>query len=401
MNLLKISWANIKSKPLNASLSLLLLAFGIGLISLLMLIQGQLTSKFEKNINDIDMVLGAKGSPLQLILSAVYQVDAPTGNISYKDAQRIMKNPLIDDAIPLAYGDNYKKYRIVGTNEKYPNHYKAKLAEGSLWKKSFEVTIGSKVAKESGLKIGGKFYSSHGLDQEGEAHEDHSFHVVGIFEPSGTVIDQLILTRISSIWEVHNHDEHNHDHKDNEIHEEKDKEITAVLLKKRSPMALVMLPNQLRETNMQLALTAIEVNRLTANFGIGMKALSIIGIIVVIISFISVFISLYNSLKERKYELALIRTIGGSRISLFTLILYEGLIIALVGFLLGILFSRIGLLVLSYYMEDSFQYSLTDLGWTSGETALLVITLSVGVLASFLPAYQAIKIDISKTLTNG
>lgn len=399
MNLFKISWANIRNKTLNTALSLLLLAFGIGLISLLFLIQGQLNSKFKKNIEDIDMVLGAKGSPLQLILSAVYQVDAPTGNISYSAAQHIMKNQLIEDAIPLAYGDNYKKFRIVGTNEKYPNHYQAKLKEGRLWKKSFEATIGSKVAKDSGLKIGDEFYSSHGLDEEGEAHKKHAFHVVGIFEPSGTVIDQLVLTNISSIWEVHQHEDHE-THEDHHELMDQEKEITAVLLTKKSPMAMIMLPKQLKNTNMQLALTAIEVNRLTANFGIGIKALTIIGIIVIFISFISIFISLYNSLKERKYELALMRTIGASRFSLFSLILLEGLTIALTGFLLGVIFSRLGLLILSFFMEDNFQYSFNDLGWTTQETILLLTTIIIGILASFLPAFQAIKIDISKTLSD-
>lgn len=399
MNLLKISWANIKNKPLNTTLSLVLLAFGIGLISLLMLVQGQLTDKFEKNIKDIDMVLGAKGSPLQLILSAVYQVDAPTGNISYKAAQKVMKHPLIDDAIPLAYGDNFNKFRILGTTHKYPKHYEVELERGRLWEKSFEVTIGSKVADEARLSIGDQFQSSHGLDQEGEKHEDHSFVVVGIFERSGTVVDQLVVTAIESLWEVHDH--HHDDHDDHAHDHEMEREITAVLLKKRNAMALFRVGKSIEKTNMQLALTAIEVNRLTENFGIGMKALTMIGILVMIISFISVFISLYNSLKERKYELALIRTIGGSRKSLFTLILYEGLIIAILGFVIGLILSRVGLLVLSNFMEDSFQYSINDLGWTSGDSILLLITISVGVLASFLPAYQAIRIDISKTLSNG
>ncbi len=395
MNLLKISWANIKDKPLNTFLSLLLLAFGIGLISFLLLIQNQMTAKFEKNIKDIDMVLGAKGSPLQLILSAVYQVDAPTGNISYQEAKKVMKNRLIQDAIPLAYGDNYQKYRIVGTNHKYPEHYQAALGQGRLWEKSFEVTLGAKVADETHLKIGDHFASAHGLDQAGEKHDEHNLTVVGIFKPTGTVVDRLILTEIASIWEVHEH--HDEDRAEQHNHE---KEITAVLLKKRSPMAMVMLPNQLKNSNMQLALTAIEVNRLTANFGMGMKALSMLGIIVVFISFISVFISLYSSLKDRKYELALIRTIGGSRKALFVLILLEGLLIALVGFFCGLILSRIGLLLLSYFMEDQFQYALNDLNWTSNESKLLVITLLVGVLASFLPAYQAVKIDISKTLSD-
>jgi putative ABC transport system permease protein len=108
MNLFRIAWRNIAHKPLNTALSLILLAFGVGIISLLLLLESSLQKEFDRNIKDIDMVLGAKGSPLQLILANVYHIDAPTGNISRAEAQRVMKHPYIDKAIPLAYGDNYR-----------------------------------------------------------------------------------------------------------------------------------------------------------------------------------------------------------------------------------------------------------------------------------------------------
>jgi putative ABC transport system permease protein len=120
-----------------------------------------------------------------------------------------------------------------------------------------------------------------------------------------------------------------------------------------------------------------------------------------IISFISVFISLFNSLKDRKYELALIRTMGGSRKTLFLLIIQEGLMLAVIGFAIGLILSRVGLLTLSSLMEDNFHYSVNDLWLVSGEWVMLIITIFVGVLASLLPAIRAVRIDISKTLTDG
>jgi putative ABC transport system permease protein len=178
------------------------------------------------------------------------------------------------------------------------------------------------------------------------------------------------------------------------------REVTAYLIKKRNPMAAMMLANAVKNTNMQLADPAIEMNRLTQGFGIGISAMKAIAIVIVVLSFISVFISLYNSLKERKYELALLRTMGGSRGTLFALIMQEGLLLVLIGFVTGTILSRIGLLALSSLLKENFQYEINDLSVSSSELVLLAVTLGVGVLASLLPALRALKMDISKTLSN-
>ncbi|MCB0760304.1 MAG: ABC transporter permease [Flavobacteriales bacterium] len=393
MNLFTISWANIIRKPLNTTLSLMLLAFGVGLISLMLVMENQLQDQFDRNIKDIDMVLGAKGSPLQMILSAVYQVDAPTGNINMKEAQRVMKHPYIADAIPLAYGDNYEKYRIVGAPHKYAEHYNVQLAEGKLYERPFDAVLGAGVAKESGLKIGDTFYSAHGLEDATDVHTNREFHVVGIYSESQSVVDHLILTPIQSIWDVHT--------EEGDSIPDDEKEYTAVLLKKKNPLAMVTIPNTIKDTNMTIALPAIEINRLNENFGLGMQALGVIALIIVVISFVSVFISLFNSLKERKYELALIRTMGGSRLKVFVLILQEGMILSLLGFIIGFVFSRIGLIIMSHQMEENFHYTLNDMGPIPMEWLMLLITIFVGSLASLLPAVEAVNIDISKTLADG
>lgn len=448
MNLIKISWANIKFKPLNTALSIILLAFGVGIISLLLLLEKQVTEKFDRNIKDIDFVLGAKGSPMQLILANVYHVDAPTGNINMEDAKKIVKNPMVKDAIPLAYGDNYEKWRIVGTTFKYPEHYEAELQEGRIFSAAFEVTLGSKVAQETGLKVGDKFTSVHGFDQAAEGgedvhHHDNPFTVVGILKSNSSALDNLILTPIESVWMVHEGHDHGNEEmgpstgsgtlENGEIDEHsaeanpesgirnqesvtgaelmklqageslepKDtREVTAYLIKKRNPMAAMMLANAVKNTNMQLADPAIEMNRLTQGFGIGISAMKAIAIVIMVLSFISVFISLYNSLKERKYELALLRTMGGSKATLFRLILQEGLILVIIGYIIGAILSRLWLVILSNSLEDNFHYELNEMGITSGEIVLLGVTLLVGMVASLLPALRALKMDISKTLSN-
>ncbi|MDP4951972.1 MAG: ABC transporter permease [Flavobacteriales bacterium] len=449
MKIIFIAWKNCWQKAGATTLTLLLLSFGVGIISMMLLLENQLSEKFNKNIKDIDFVLGAKGSPLQLILANVYHIDAPTGNIKVSEAQRIIKNPTVKEAIPLAYGDNYEGWRIVGTTPRYSEFYGVKLKEGKVFETPFEVTVGSYAAKELGLKLGQTFKSNHGLDKDGEEEEGHDqlFTVVGIYEASGTVIDRLILTPVESIWEVHDHgdheesphnaivsaeehdaeehahsdDEHDHDaehehdheedhdaehtaeeahdHEDDHMHEE-EREVTAYLLIKRLPMAPMILPQLVKNTNMQLALPAIEINRLNENFGIGMSVVKAVAILIMIISFLSVFISLFNALRERQYELAILRTLGGRRIQLFILILLEGFFMVALGLIIGLALSRVGITMLSDMAKDSFHDEFNAMIFLPQEYYLVGITLGLGVVASLLPALRAFFMDISKTLSN-
>jgi putative ABC transport system permease protein len=433
MKIIFIAWKNCWQKAGATTLTLLLLSFGVGIISMMLLLENQLSEKFNKNIKDIDFVLGAKGSPLQLILANVYHIDAPTGNIKVSEAQKIIKNPTVKEAIPLAYGDNYEGWRIVGTTPRYAEFYGVKLKEGKVFETPFEVTVGSYAAKELGLKLGQTFKSNHGLDKEGEEEEGHDqlFTVVGIYEASGTVIDRLILTPVESIWEVHNHgdheesphnaivsaeehdaEEHEHeheaehtaeeghdDHEDEHMHEE-EREVTAYLLIKRLPMAPMILPQLVKNTNMQLALPAIEINRLNENFGIGMSVVKAVAILIMIISFLSVFISLFNALRERQYELAILRTLGGRRIQLFILILLEGFFMVALGLIIGLALSRVGITMLSDMAKDSFHDEFNAFLFLPQEYYLVGITLGLGVVASLLPALRAFFMDISKTLSN-
>ena len=397
MRLSYIARRNLASKPLQTALSTILLAFGVGMVSLMMLAERQMTDQFERNIKDIDLVLGAKGSPLQLILANVYHVDAPTGNISLAEAEKVMKNPYIESGIPLAYGDNYRSFRIVGTEYSYPAHYDATVSEGRLWEDVFEVTLGDAVASKTDLKVGDQFFSSHGLTDETDVHKDKAFTVVGILAKSNSVIDQLILTGVESLWAVHAEQD------ELEISAEElyaSREITAVLLKKRNPMAILTLPNLLRETNMQVALPAIEINRLNQQFGIGAATLRSIALLIMILSFASIFISVFENMQARRYELALMRTMGATPFTLIKLLLLEGGILSLFGTISGLIISRIGLYILASEVETKFQYDIGDLGLIAPEIFLAIFAILVGLIAAALPAERTLRMDISKTLSN-
>lgn len=441
MNLLHLSWKNLRFRPLSMTLSTLLFALGIGLVSLLFILQQQLQKNFEQNLAGIDLVVGAKGSPLQMILSSMYHIDAPTGNISLQEARPFLnpKHPLIAESIPLSLGDSYKGYRIVGTTPDFLKLYNVTFEKGRMWAANFEVTVGAEVAKTLHLHLGDTFSSSHGFEDEDDfAHDHTAFIVVGILAPSGTVADQLILTTTQSFWLVHEHndtdareasetnDEHaEHEHDDHHDHnhatadrevplpdgpapkslleEPGEKEITSVLVKfkGRNYQALNMQRNINENTDLQAATPAIEINRLYALMNTGEQALRILALVIIFVSALSIFISLYASLKERKYELALMRVMGATPSKIFLLIIFEGLILAVLGYIAGIGLSHFSLQWLGGMFEDAYRYQFSAWSFMKEEGYLFVASLLIGFIAAILPAMQASRTDISDTLAEG
>ena len=419
MNIFKLSIKNIISKPLNSILSLALLILGIGIISLLLQLNSLIKTQMDNNLKGIDMVVGAKGSPLQLILSAVYHIDSPTGNISVEDAEEIKNNRMVGSSIDLLYGDNYKGYRIVGTEDKFLDLYNAKIKDGKKWNAPFEVVVGAKIYSKLNINLNDELISSHGLRETGEAHVNQPFKVVGLLEPSNSVVDQLIITSPQSIWDLHDehdhddedheehdnedHDEHEHDHddEDHDAHEHGDKEITAMLIKFKSPMNIIQFPRQINEnTNLQAAVPSYEISRLFKLFGFGIETLTYLAYLIILVSGFSLFINLFNSMRERKYEMALIRTLGASRSQLSVMVIFESLILTISGFLLGLLVSRLGVMFVSSLMEESLNYSLSSLYILNEEFWLLGLSILIGLISSLIPAIQVYKMNISEILAD-
>jgi len=400
VNIFKLSIKNIFNKPLSSSISLALLVLGVGIISLLLQLNTLIKDQMDNNLRGIDMVVGAKGSPLQLILSSVYHIDSPTGNISLAGAETISNNRMVGSSIKILYGDNYKGFRIVGAEKKFIELYKGVIKEGKDWDNPYEVLVGSKVYEKLKINLGDELISSHGLRETGQSHDEGTFKVVGLLKPSNSVIDQLIITSPQSVWDIHethDHDEHENEHE----HEHDNREITAMLIKFKSPMNIIQFPRQINEnTNLQAAVPSYEISRLFKLFGFGIETLSYLAYLIIIVSGFSLFINLFNSMRERKYEMALIRTLGASRFQLSTMIIFESLVLTISGFILGLLFSRFGVMFVSSLMEESINYNLNSLKILNEEYWLLGLSVLIGVVSSLIPAIQVYKMNISKILAD-
>lgn len=404
MNLATVSVSYLRGRALNTTLNVLLLALGIATITLLMLASRQLEERMHNDARGIDLVVGAKGSPMQIILSSIYQLDVPTGNIAWKQADELAKHRGVKKALPLAMGDNYRGFRIVGTNHDYLAHYGAQVRDGRLWQAPLEAVLGADVAAASGLAVGSTFTGAHGLRGDSEhMHDEHPYKVVGVLRRSGTVVDRIVLTDVTSLWAVH---ADQYGIKDvarvAELLPEEGKELTALLIQYSSPLAAAVLPRYVNaNSEMQAASPAYETARLFTIIGVGVDVLRGFALVLVFSAGLSVFIALYNALEERRYDLAIMRALGARPRKLMLLLLLEGALLALIGAAVGLALGHVLTEALGYALKRANQPEVTGWVWDMSELWLVALALGVGVIAALLPAWRAYRTDIAGTLARG
>ncbi len=226
MTWLRLAWSNLSLSPLTTAVNVLLMALGTASIVLLLLASTQFAQTMSRDAQGIDLVIGAQGSPVQLVLSAVYHADVPTGNIKLAATERWAQDTRVDSAIPLSLGDSYRGYRIVGTTPQYLELYKATFAAGEIWTDSMQAVVGSAVAESTGLTLNATFAGAHGLVDGGHDHAVQPYRVAGVLAPTGTVLDRLVVTSLDSVWALHDESEHGAEH-GSEHAEEHDEEHDA------------------------------------------------------------------------------------------------------------------------------------------------------------------------------
>ncbi len=402
---LPLAWAYLRERVLSTVLNIVLLALGVGTITAMLLVLSQSEQRMERDAAGIDLVIGAKGSPLQLILSAVFHVDIPTGNIPLADAQKIAADPMVKTAVPLSLGDSYRSFRLVGTRPAFLDLYAATPASGRVWTKPMEVFIGAEVATATGLGIGSRFAGSHGLSAGGGSHEATPFEVVGIAAPTGSVIDRLILTSLDSIWDVHEHGAKpatgapRDANIPGEKHDEEDREITALLVQYASPMAAVSFPRRVNaESRLQAASPALETARLFALIGVGVNALKGFAGVLMVCAGLGIFVGLLNALDDRRADLALLRVLGANRATVFLTVLAQGFALGIAGVILGVVVGHAGVEWAGRAVEKVHRVAFTGWSWAPGEFWVVGIALGLSWLAGLFPAWRAYRQAVPELL---
>ena len=397
MKTLRWAWQFLWSRPLAAALNLLLLSLGLASITLVLLVNHQIQQAFARDLAGIDVVVGAKGSPLQLILSGVFQIDTPTGNVPLAEVQTLQANPQVAKLIPISMGDSFKGYRIIGTTPDYVSHYAGVMASGALWQAPMQAVLGAKVARDTGLRVGDSFVGSHGLGGGGHAHGQTPYTVTGVLAPSGSVMDRLILTATESVWRVHEKDTAL-DAADQKILEE-EREVTLALIQYRSPLAAVTFPRFINTTtDMQAAAPAVEISRLLGLIGIGADVLRAFAGVLLLTAGVSVFIALWSAVRERRADLALLRMLGAAPRQLAALLWCEALWLALLATLLGLALGQGVAALLAVALDVDKSISLAALNWPLALLSVPALALGVAVASALLPTWEAYRVSVLELL---
>ncbi len=397
MKTLSLAWSYLWSRPLSATLNLLLLSLGLASITFLLLVSNQLNKAFERDLHGIDVVVGAKGSPMQLILSGVFHIDVPPGNVPLQAVQALQQHPMVAQVIPISLGDNLHGFRIVGTSHDYITHYQAQLAQGQLWTQPMQVVLGTTAARKLGLLMGNSFVGSHGLAEGGHAHGDSRYTVVGILAPSGSVLDRLILTDTASVWKVHE-DDTALDEEDRAILME-EREVTLALVRYKSPLAAVSFPRYINtSTDMQAAAPALEITRLLRMLGLGTDVLRTFAGVLLLTAGLSVFIALWGAVRERRGDLALLRMLGAAPHKVASLLLLEALWLGLLAAVLGVLAGQGMALGLGWLLQLDNSLLIGGLIWPPELWVVPAVALGVSLVAAILPALGAYRVSVLELL---
>lgn len=397
MKTVALAWRYLWSRPLGAALNLLLLSLGLASITFLLLVSQQLGKAFERDLVGIDLVVGAKGSPMQLILSGVFHIDVPPGNIPLAAVQALQAQPLVASIIPISLGDSYQGFRIVGTSHAYLANYQATVAQGTLWQAPMQVVLGATAARKLGLAVGSSFVGLHGLGAGGDAHERSHYSVVGILAPSGSVLDRLILTDTASVWEVH--ESHGAAAADAGPAKPQEHEVTLALLRYKTPLAAMTLPRFINShTVMQAAAPALEITRLLSMLGLGIDVLRALASVLLLSAGLSVFIALWSALRERRGDLALLRMLGAPPWKVASLLLTEALWLGLLAALLGLALGQALAALLGWLLQLDNSLLIGGLVWPPELLWVPVLAFGVSLAAALLPAWGAYRVSVLELL---
>ena len=399
MNALRLTFAQLARRPLQTALVVVLLGLGVATLLALTVARAQFAQQLTRDARGIDLVVGVKGSPLQLILATLYHVDVPSGNVPLAALPALRAHKLVRQAIPVSLGDNLRGFRIIGTEPAFVAHYSGELREGRLWDNKMQAVIGADVAQATRLRPGDRFFGTHGLAADGFKHEDAEYQVVGVLRPTGTVLDRLVVTDLASVWFTHEGEV-----KDAEELKvlQAEREVTAILVQYASPLAAAMLPRQINaDPKLMAAVPAAELARLFAVVGVGVEIMRVFALVLVASSLLVLFVALMNALEERRYDFAVLRLLGSSRARVASLLLIETWTLGAAAIVLGCLLAALTLAVASHWLAQARSFVLSP--WALVTDAWWVPLAAIGVTtaAALLPMWRVGRMSLHQTLAEG
>lgn len=425
LTLPRLAWRYLWARPMLTALNLLLLTLGLAAIGFVVLVSEQLERGLKRDLAGIDLVVGAKGSPMQILLAGVFHLDQATGNIPLDTVAQLRAQPLVAQAVPISLGDSFRGFRIVGTTASYLELYRLHLVAGHAWQAPMQAVLGAEVAAQSGLRPGDRFHGTHGLAAGGEAHEE-AYEVVGVLAPTGGVVDRLVLTDIASVWETHASHGHagsgraergpaEREHADHDEHgehgeqapatpqalhaDEAGREVSMVLVRYRSPLAAVMLPRWVNaQPGLQASVPALETARLLSMVGVGVDVLRGFGGVLLLAAALSVLVALLHAVRERQGDLAMLRMLGATPARVAALIALEALMLATMSALLAIGLAHALTAGLGAMLAAQQSVRISGAWISPWEAIVPVLALGLALIAAAWPAWRGYRLDVTELL---
>ncbi len=396
MSLFRIVLKSLRQHLLSTAVTAVSLALAVGLLMTVWVVKEQSQTSFKNVTAGFDAVLGARGSKLQLVLNSIFHLEASPGNIRWSDYEFIKKNPAVELAVPLAVGDNFHGYRLVGTAAKLFDHAYAKDRKyeidggGRFFEEGYkEAVVGSYVAQKLGLRYKDTFNPYHGLNYDAKAKHDDVYTVVGVLKPTNTPADRVIWIPISGLQTMAGHDP------------KAATDVSAVLVKLRAPAAGFMLDQMYNKQGDKMTFAfpiGAVMSQLFAKIGWFDKVLEAVAYLVALVAVGSILASIYNSMNERKRDIAIMRALGAHRGTIFSTVVLEAGAIATLGVLAGFLFYAVIMSAAAHLIREQTGVVLEPFARHPVMLWAPLGMIALGALAGVVPALKAYRTHVAEHL---
>lgn len=399
----------LRARLLVSSLTAGTVALGVALLAATATIASSMRAGFMQIAGGFEMLVGAKGSPTQLVLNALFLLDTPTGNIPLDLFLQLQGDSRVASLIPLNFADNYRAFPIVGTTGEYFQLIARRLGKaqlsttpsGRFFEKDFEVVIGATVQQETGLQVGETFLGAHGVTGAGipgedDGHQAFPYTVVGVLERTHSPVDRGIFTTLGSVWRIHGQRPPGEKGGPREVPAY---QVTALLVKAKGFMEMMQLYAQINGSpHAQVVFPSQVVAKLFEVFGTGETILKAIVFLTLVIATIAIMISMWAATVERRREIATMRALGATKGFILKLFLMESAAIALLGAVVGLVAGRGIALLMGRILERSAGILLGFPPFQMIDLVPLGAVVLLGILAGAVPAFAAYRTDVAENL---
>lgn len=408
---IKSAW----NRRFTLSLTVIAIALSVTMLLGVERLRNQAHQSFSQSIAGTDLVVGARTSPVQLMLYAVFRMGEATNNITWKSYQEIAKNPMVAWSIPISLGDSHHGFPVLGTNISYFEHFhygdaqKLNFTQGKPFKDTFDAVIGAEVATQRGYQLGDAITLSHGMNTMGPEHANKPFTVVGILSPTGTPVDRTVHVSLEAINAIHLDWVGGAPMPGFSIPAQyvkkfdlAPKEITAALIGLKNRAAVFKVQREINNYDKEPLLgvmPSVALEQLWQVVNVAEKSLMAVSAMVVVVGLSGLVAVVLAGLNERRRELAILRSVGAKPRDVFLLLTSEGLFVTLSGILFGVALLTVLALLLAPIAQSHYGITLNATAISFDEMKLLAIVLSVGLLASLVPGYRAYTLSLVDGLT--